>query len=79
MQEYNLIQREIYGSTLEERRKMEGLIPMRADMIVISIVIINYLLNRLTIHDLRLSSYALKEGLIDTLLRKTHQWQKSSL
>jgi len=79
MHDYNETQRLIYSSTLKERINMEGLIPMRADMIVISIVIINYLLNRLTIHDLRLSSYALKEGLIDTLLRKTHQWQKSSL
>jgi len=58
---------------------MKGLIPMRADMIVISVVLINYILNTLTIHDLRLSSYALKEGLIHTLLTKPHSWQKSSL
>lgn len=79
MHDYNEIQRLIYGSTLEERLEMDGLIPMRADMIVISIVIINFILNKLTIHDLRLSSYALKEGLINTLLSKPHQWQKSSL
>lgn len=79
MHDYNEIQRLIYGSTLEERLKMEGLIPMRADMIVISVIIINYILNTLTIHDLRLSTYALKEGLIDTLLRNPKEWQKSSL
>jgi len=79
MHEYNEIQSVIYGSTMEERLKMDGLIPMRADMIVIAVIIINYILNTLTIHDLRVSTYALKEGLIDTLLRNTQEWQKSSL
>ena len=79
MTDYNGIQRMISGSTLQQRLHMEGLVPMRADMIVIAVVIINYILNRLIIHDLRLSSYALKEGLIDTLITKPHPWQKSSL
>ncbi len=79
MTDYNGIQRMISGSTLEQRLHMEGLVAMRADMIVISVVIVNYILNRLIIHDLRLSTYALKEGLIHTLLTKSHSWQKSSL
>ena len=79
MTDYNGIQRMITESTLEQRLHMEGLVPMRADMIVIAVVIINYLLNRLIIHDLRLSSFALKEGLIYTLLTTPHPWQKSSL
>ena len=79
MTDYNGIQRMITESTLEQRLHMEGLVPMRADMIVIAVVIVNYILNRLIIHDLRLSTYALKEGLIDTLLTKPHSWQKSSL
>jgi exopolyphosphatase / guanosine-5'-triphosphate,3'-diphosphate pyrophosphatase len=79
MADYNGIQRMITESTLEQRLQMEGLIPMRADMIIIAVVIINYLLNRLILHDLRLSNYALKEGLIDTLTTKPHLWQKSSL
>lgn len=79
MTDYNGIQKTISESTLEQRLHMKGLVPMRADMIVIAVVIINYILNRLIIHDLRLSTYALKEGLIDTLLTKNHPWQKSSL
>lgn len=79
MHDYNEIQRLLYQSTLEERLQMPGLIPMRADMIVISVIMVNYILNALSIHDLRLSSYALKEGLIHTLLTKPHPWQKSSL
>lgn len=79
MHDYNQIQRLIYESTLNERLNMEGLIPMRADMIVICIVMINYILNRLTIHDLRVSSYALKEGLINEIIVNSNQWQKSLL
>ena len=79
MHDYNQIQRIIYESTLDERLKMEGLIPMRADMIVICIVMINYILNRLTLHDLRVSSYALKEGLINEIIINPKQWQKSLL
>mgnify|MGYP006138840329 CR=1 FL=1 len=79
MTDYNGIQRMISESTLEERLHMEGLVPMRADMIGIAVLVINYILNRLIIHDLRLSNYALKEGLIHTLLTKPKQWQKSSL
>jgi len=78
MHDYNQIQRMIYESTLDERLKMEGLIPMRADMIVISVVMINYILNRLTIHDLRVSSYALKEGLINEIIKNPIEWQKYS-
>lgn len=79
MHDYNEIQRIIYASTLEERLKMKGLTPMRADMMVVSIIIINYILNNLAIHELQLSRYALKEGLLDTLIRKPQEWQKSSL
>jgi len=79
MHDYNQIQRIINQSTFAERLKMEGLIPMRADMIVICIVMINYILNRLTIHDLRASSYALKEGLINEIIINSTQWQKSLL
>ena len=79
MHDYNEIQRIIYASTIEERLKMKGLTPMRADMMVVSIIIINYILNNLAIHELQLSRYALKEGLLDTLIRKPQEWQKFSL
>ena len=75
--DYSEVQRLIYSSSIEERLKMEGLVPMRADMIVVSIIFINFLLNKLPIHNMYLSSYALKEGLIKTLIRNSNGWQKS--
>ncbi len=75
--DYSEVQRLIYSSSLEERLKMEGLVPMRADMIVVSVIFINFLLNELPIHHMYLSSYALKEGLIKTLITNSNGWQKS--
>ena len=67
--DYSEVQRLIYSSSLEERLKMEGLNPMRSDMIVVSVILINFLLNKLPIHHMYLSSFALKEGLITSLLK----------
>ena len=43
------------------------MIPMRADMIVISSIFINYILERKQIQSMKLSTYALKEGVLKTL------------
>ena len=77
--DYSEVQRLIYSSTLQERLKMKGLDPMRADMIVVSIIIINFLLNRLPLNHMYLSSYALKEGLIKSLINNSDGWRKSLL
>ena len=54
-------------SNLEKRLKTPGMIRMRADMIVISSIFINYLLKRQKILSMKLSTYALKEGILKTL------------
>lgn len=54
-------------SNLEERLNTPGMIPMRADMIVISSIFTNYLLKRQNIASMKLSTYALKEGVLKTL------------
>ena len=54
-------------SNLEERLKTPGMIPMRADMIVISSIFINYLLKKQKMLSMKLSTYALKEGVLKTL------------
>ncbi len=77
--DYSKVQSWIYSSTLQERLKMKGLNPIRADMIVVSIIIINFLLNKLPLHHMYLSSYALKEGVLKSLINNSDGWQKSSL
>jgi exopolyphosphatase / guanosine-5'-triphosphate,3'-diphosphate pyrophosphatase len=55
----------------QERKQMEGMAEMRVDMIVMASYLIDYVLNRyhLTRHPIRVSSYALKEGVMQSLLR----------
>ena len=54
-------------SDLKERLNMQGMAPMRADMIVIASIFIHYLLQKKEIAKMKLSTYALKEGVLKTL------------
>jgi exopolyphosphatase / guanosine-5'-triphosphate,3'-diphosphate pyrophosphatase len=64
MQDYSAVQRDILHSTTKERMNMKGLVKMRVDMIVMSAVQLNFVLNSLKIKRMTLSRYALKEGMM---------------
>ncbi|RED99462.1 Ppx/GppA phosphatase family protein [Marinoscillum furvescens] len=64
--------KEIYAELLvksrDERLKIPGMIPLRVDMIVVACTLVNFIINKLAIKDIRVSAYALKEGvLLNTL------------
>ena len=48
----------------DERLAIPGMIPLRVNMIVVAICLIEYLLRRYSIKQIRVSSYALKEGVL---------------
>jgi len=54
----------ILKSTTAERVKMKGLIEMRVDMIVVSSILVNFIIQSFTIPKMRLSTYSLKEGVM---------------
>lgn len=60
---------DVIKSTRKERLRMKGLIEMRVDMIVVSMIIVQYVLWAFDIHRVRLSTYALKEGVLRKLLK----------
>jgi len=62
--QYRAISELIKKSTIAQRHKLKGLIEMRVDMIVISILLIDFILNQVKISQLRVSTYSLKEGVI---------------
>jgi exopolyphosphatase/guanosine-5'-triphosphate,3'-diphosphate pyrophosphatase len=62
MESYRNISKRIVFSTLEERRLVKGLIPIRFDMIVVSCIMIDLVLNTLHLNKLRVSTFSLKEG-----------------
>jgi exopolyphosphatase/guanosine-5'-triphosphate,3'-diphosphate pyrophosphatase len=58
------IHAEILASTRDQRLKMKGLVAMRVDLIVVSAVLVETVVSRLSISRMRYSSYALKEGVL---------------
>ncbi len=66
--EYDLISSKIKASTLQERYEMPYLINMRADMMVISVVLIDHILKELNLNVFKTSTFSLKEGVISKKL-----------
>ncbi len=56
-------------STKEERLQMKGLIEMRVDMIVVSSIIVHFIITSFEINKMRLSTYALKEGVLQEIMK----------
>ena len=54
-----------------ERLATPGMIEMRVDMIVVATILIDYILENYELKRIRVSSYALKEGLLHQLLEPT--------
>lgn len=63
----------------EERLNTPGMIPMRADLIVMACVLVNHSIDRLAISKLKLSTYALKEGVFKSLEKENNSWLESLL
>ncbi|MBP7808356.1 MAG: exopolyphosphatase [Bacteroidia bacterium] len=64
LEKYFPLSQTIIASTYKQRLNTKGLIEMRVDMIVISCLFVNYILNKFSLKKLRVSTYSLKEGVI---------------
>ncbi|MFA6276123.1 MAG: exopolyphosphatase [Pedobacter sp.] len=54
-------------ATHNERANMKGLIPLRVDMIVMASLLTNYIINSIDIKKIKLSTYDLKMGVLQSL------------
>jgi len=54
----------------EERLKIDGMVEMRVDMIVVASWLIHFVLKKYHIRQLRVSSFALKEGLLRSIINQ---------
>jgi len=68
LHDYYPLASKVIASTLKERLKIKGLIEMRADMMVISCLLVNLILKELHLKKLRVSTYSLKEGVLYNML-----------
>lgn len=64
------ISEKVKCSTLHERKEIKGLVPMRFDMIVISCLLIEYVLELTQLKKVRVSTYSLKEGALSVYLKE---------
>ncbi|MBO2012419.1 phosphatase [Hymenobacter negativus] len=61
--------RHLLSGNHEQRLALPGILPMRADMLVVAAVLIDYVLGITEITRIRTSAFALKEGLLAEMLR----------
>ncbi len=70
---YGIVQ-ELISKDEKERLAIPGMITMRVEMIVVAVILVDFVLNTLNLTNIRVSAYALKEGvLLDTLSKVYNQ------
>ncbi len=68
LKDYKEIHHKLTGSTLKERETMPGMEPVRIEMIVPATIFINFVMESCGLEQMYQSDYALKEGVMATLL-----------
>jgi len=59
----------VVAANLEERFAMEGIPSNRADMIVVAMVLIKYILQKTNIEQIDISAFAMKEGILSEMMK----------
>jgi exopolyphosphatase/guanosine-5'-triphosphate,3'-diphosphate pyrophosphatase len=62
------IHAELLRKTHTERLAIPGMLEIRVDMIVVAVILIDYILENYDLNKIRVSAYALKEGMLSQLL-----------
>ena len=68
--EYPAIIEDIIKKDRDARLEIPGMIPLRVDMIVVAVILVDFIINRLNIRNIRVSAYALKEGVLLDILER---------
>lgn len=63
----------LINSTIQQRRKMKGLIKMRIDMIVLASICTKFVLQRYNLNEMALSKFALKEGALWEIIKDANR------
>ncbi|VXD17046.1 Ppx/GppA phosphatase family protein [Marinoscillum sp. 108] len=75
LEAFELIYSDLLLKTRAQRLEIPGMIPLRVDMIVVACVLIDFIISQLSLENIRVSAYALKEGV---LLSTLHSLKKES-
>lgn len=63
IEEFNSTYDKIIHSSLDERKKIKGLPPVRAQLIVVAFILMRWIIKKIAVKELKISRYAVKEGL----------------
>jgi exopolyphosphatase/guanosine-5'-triphosphate,3'-diphosphate pyrophosphatase len=66
---YHIIHAELIAKNRAQRMEIPGMIELRADMIVVASELVNFLLNKFSFNNIRVSTHALKEGVLAEILK----------
>jgi exopolyphosphatase/guanosine-5'-triphosphate,3'-diphosphate pyrophosphatase len=69
--DYLNLAKKVIASTIQERKSMKGLVEMRVDMIVVSCILINFVMNNCGLNKMRVSTYSLKEGALHEIMQNS--------
>lgn len=68
---YEQVNELLLHSTTQQRKQMKSIIDMRVDMIVIASILLHCVIHKAGIQNIKLSTYALKEGMLYFAFHKT--------
>lgn len=72
MEAYRQIHQDLVRKNRAQRLQIPGMIEMRVDMIVVASILVSFVIDTLNINTIRVSSFALKEGLLLQMIQ-SHQ------
>lgn len=70
LDQYAKIHRMLLNSTMEERKTMPGMEPVRIEMIIPATIFINFVVEKYGLNSITQSGYALKEGVMSRIIKK---------
>ncbi|MBX0333596.1 phosphatase [Pontibacter sp. HSC-14F20] len=68
--DYYKIHQDLLHKTHDERLAIPGMLEMRVDMIVLASILVDFVLETYTLQEIRVSAYALKEGVLQKVLHE---------
>lgn len=69
---FNQLRDKLLRSTREQRKGFAGMDPVRIDMILMGVILVDYVLQRLELEQILVSEFALKEGILYDYLEELH-------
>ncbi|WP_266204029.1 Ppx/GppA phosphatase family protein [Pontibacter kalidii] len=70
VEDYYTIHHDLLRKNHDERLAIPGMLEMRVDMIVLASIAVDFVLQKYKLQEIRVSSYALKEGVLYEMLQK---------